>query len=317
MNTQDILKMQSCVLRVSIHCDGCKQKVKKLLRKIDGVYSTSIDAEQGKVTVTGNVDPATLVKKLVKSGKHAELWGGQKGPNNLMNNLNMFKNMQMDNGKNGKDNKNSQKGGKDQQKNVQQQQAQFQQILQQHNKGTKDLKTPNKDQKSVKFNLPLDDDEFSDEFDDEFSDDGEFDDDDDEFDDDGFDYHQQIQHNKMKLNVGNGNGMMSVGQVKNGGNGKKGGGFEIPIQVKGKGSGKNDGKKENGEKKKSGFEFPILFKGLVGKNDGKKDGNGGKKGSGDRGKDKKGVKPQNHDGDGKKNGAKNGGNGSSKSVETH
>lgn len=30
---------QACVLRVSIHCDGCKQKVRKLLRKIEGKLS--------------------------------------------------------------------------------------------------------------------------------------------------------------------------------------------------------------------------------------------------------------------------------------
>ncbi|KAK1294681.1 hypothetical protein QJS10_CPA16g01370 [Acorus calamus] len=75
----NFLKIQTCVLKVNIHCDGCKQKVKKILHKIDGVYKTTIDAEQGKVTVSGNVDPAILIKKLVKSGKHAELWGSPKG----------------------------------------------------------------------------------------------------------------------------------------------------------------------------------------------------------------------------------------------
>ena len=30
------LFLQSCVLRVNIHCDGCKSKVKKILQKIDG-----------------------------------------------------------------------------------------------------------------------------------------------------------------------------------------------------------------------------------------------------------------------------------------
>ena len=30
------LYMQKCVLKVNIHCDGCKQKVKKILQKIDG-----------------------------------------------------------------------------------------------------------------------------------------------------------------------------------------------------------------------------------------------------------------------------------------
>lgn len=33
-----------------------------------------IDAEQQKVTVTGNVDSTSLIKKLTKLGKHAELW---------------------------------------------------------------------------------------------------------------------------------------------------------------------------------------------------------------------------------------------------
>jgi len=33
-----------------------------------------IDSQQQKVTVTGNVNADTLIKKLVKTGKHAELW---------------------------------------------------------------------------------------------------------------------------------------------------------------------------------------------------------------------------------------------------
>lgn len=38
-----------------------------------GVYTADIDARQNKVTVTGNVDAETLLKKLLRSGKHAEL----------------------------------------------------------------------------------------------------------------------------------------------------------------------------------------------------------------------------------------------------
>jgi len=30
--------MQKSVLKVNIHCDGCKHKVKKILQKIDGMY---------------------------------------------------------------------------------------------------------------------------------------------------------------------------------------------------------------------------------------------------------------------------------------
>lgn len=47
-----------------------------------GVATTEIDSQQNKVTVTGDVDADTLIKKLAKSGKHAELWPMEKKPNN-------------------------------------------------------------------------------------------------------------------------------------------------------------------------------------------------------------------------------------------
>ncbi|KAJ8573870.1 hypothetical protein K7X08_010381 [Anisodus acutangulus] len=62
------------VLKVSIHCPGCKRKVKKVLQSIEGVYTTDIDTQQQKVIVTGNVEADTLIKKLVKNGRSAELW---------------------------------------------------------------------------------------------------------------------------------------------------------------------------------------------------------------------------------------------------
>ncbi|XP_054776040.1 heavy metal-associated isoprenylated plant protein 37-like [Prosopis cineraria] len=87
-----LLKIQTCVLKVNIHCDGCKQKVKKLLQKIEGVYQVQVDAEQQKVTVSGSVDSATLIKKLARARKYAELWSQktnqkqQKQNNNISNN---------------------------------------------------------------------------------------------------------------------------------------------------------------------------------------------------------------------------------------
>ncbi|CAK7326710.1 unnamed protein product [Dovyalis caffra] len=80
-----LLKIQTFLLKVNIHCDGCKQKVKKLLQRIEGVYQVNIDAEQQKVTVSGTVDSATLIKKLVRAGKHAEVWS-QKSNQNQKNN---------------------------------------------------------------------------------------------------------------------------------------------------------------------------------------------------------------------------------------
>ncbi|KAK6937407.1 Heavy metal-associated domain, HMA, partial [Dillenia turbinata] len=72
--TPEPLKYETWVLKVSIHCEGCKKKVKKVLQSIEGVYTTTVDSQQHKVTVTGNVDADTLIKKLAKNGKHAELW---------------------------------------------------------------------------------------------------------------------------------------------------------------------------------------------------------------------------------------------------
>ncbi|XP_020222672.1 heavy metal-associated isoprenylated plant protein 37 [Cajanus cajan] len=83
-----LLKIQTCVLKVNIHCDGCKQKVKKLLQRIEGVYQVQIDAEQQKVTVLGSVDSATLIKKLVRAGKYAELWSQKTNQNQKQKNNN-------------------------------------------------------------------------------------------------------------------------------------------------------------------------------------------------------------------------------------
>ncbi|KAF8104982.1 hypothetical protein N665_0165s0067, partial [Sinapis alba] len=69
-----LLKIQTYSLRVSIHCEGCNKKVKKLLQRIEGVYHVKVEAEHQKVTVSGSVDSTTLINKLLKAGKHAELW---------------------------------------------------------------------------------------------------------------------------------------------------------------------------------------------------------------------------------------------------
>ncbi|CAI0627161.1 unnamed protein product [Linum tenue] len=53
-----------------------------MLKKIDGVYSVEIDAETQVVTVSGTVDSATLIKKLSKVGKFAELCSSGDPSNN-------------------------------------------------------------------------------------------------------------------------------------------------------------------------------------------------------------------------------------------
>ncbi|KAL4361282.1 hypothetical protein GQ457_04G009030 [Hibiscus cannabinus] len=104
-----LLKIQTCVLKVNIHCDGCKQKVKKLLQRIEGVYQVSIDAEQQKVTVSGSVDYATLIKKLVRAGKYAEVWS-QKSYQNQNQNQNQKNNCIKDDNKSSSNNKGQKQG---------------------------------------------------------------------------------------------------------------------------------------------------------------------------------------------------------------
>ncbi|XP_038992714.1 heavy metal-associated isoprenylated plant protein 34-like [Hibiscus syriacus] len=324
MNKQEVMKMQTWILKVNIQCscDGCKQKIKKLLQKIDGVYTTSINADQGKVTVTGNVDPAILIRKLEKSGKRAQLWGSaQKGSNSFQNQMtNQFKNMHFDDGKGGKDNR-SQKGGggggggKNNRQNGGQQFAspppRMQQMMM---KGSKDFKLPpSKDQKSIKFHLPDDDldesdcDEFGDEFDDGFDDDG--------FDEGGFGHghgHGHQKQNKMVPMMGKGHGSYGPNGMVNGPamNGKKGDAFDIPIVMKGMGENK-DGKHGNGVKKGGGEKSKGGKQNKGGKDD------VGKKGGGLLGffKKDKGVKDCNHkkgkiEWDGKNKGAYKGNGGS-------
>ncbi|PWZ07255.1 Heavy metal-associated isoprenylated plant protein 32 [Zea mays] len=66
--------VQTVVLKVVIHCHGCKKKVRKVLRGIQGVQDVTVDASQHKVTVTGTVDADTLIKRLYKSGKKGVPW---------------------------------------------------------------------------------------------------------------------------------------------------------------------------------------------------------------------------------------------------
>ncbi|XP_060219205.1 heavy metal-associated isoprenylated plant protein 35-like [Lycium barbarum] len=67
------LNYKTWVLKVSIHCEGCKRKVKKILQQVHGVYAIDIDLKQQRATVTGDVEAESLLRKLQKSGKHAEL----------------------------------------------------------------------------------------------------------------------------------------------------------------------------------------------------------------------------------------------------
>ncbi|KAK8946461.1 hypothetical protein KSP39_PZI006357 [Platanthera zijinensis] len=70
------------VLKVSLHCTStkCEDEVRKILRKEDGVYIVEVDSKSGKVTVKGNADAKTLIRRLQKAGKNAELWPEKERP---------------------------------------------------------------------------------------------------------------------------------------------------------------------------------------------------------------------------------------------
>ncbi|EOA20932.1 hypothetical protein CARUB_v10001264mg [Capsella rubella] len=108
-NYPEPLRYNTWVLRVSIHCEGCKRKIKKILSKIDGVYTTNIDVKQQKVTVIGNVEPEFLIKKIMKAGRHAELWPTPPMDNN--NDCNYQKNARNEETSGDEDDENNNNGG--------------------------------------------------------------------------------------------------------------------------------------------------------------------------------------------------------------
>ncbi|KAE9460591.1 hypothetical protein C3L33_07493, partial [Rhododendron williamsianum] len=68
-------------LKLNLHCKHCVNDVRKIVLKIEGVVSIDIDKdlELGKATISGNVDPQTVIKKLKdRANKHAELLGKKK-----------------------------------------------------------------------------------------------------------------------------------------------------------------------------------------------------------------------------------------------
>ncbi|KAE8724892.1 slr0305 protein [Hibiscus syriacus] len=244
MSKEELMKIQTCVLKVNIHCDGCKNKVKKILQKIEGVFKTTVDSEQGKVTVLGNVNPDVLIKKLAKSGKHAELWdadNGGKGGNNNNKNNNVGNNNKKEAPKGGNNNQPPKVG----QPTPQQLQQHLQQLQQM--KGFQDLKLPqlkdmknspipNNNQKGLKF---AEEDALSD--DDDYDDDDL--DDDCDLDDDDYDDEETSWMILGMMNVNHPQLMNAQKPAQNAGpNGKKGGagGNGVPA---GGGNNGNGGKK--------------------------------------------------------------------------
>ncbi|MCD7466744.1 hypothetical protein HAX54_003749 [Datura stramonium] len=66
------LAFMVCVIRVKVRSHGWQKAVNRVLRSTNGVRQFKL-VEDGKVIVSGMVDPSLLMKNLAKSGKSAEL----------------------------------------------------------------------------------------------------------------------------------------------------------------------------------------------------------------------------------------------------
>ncbi|KAI3683818.1 hypothetical protein L1987_84333 [Smallanthus sonchifolius] len=59
-------KSDAVVLKLDLHCDGCAKKVKSSIRHFKGVETVIADIAGNKLTVTGNVDPASVKERIEK-----------------------------------------------------------------------------------------------------------------------------------------------------------------------------------------------------------------------------------------------------------
>ncbi|CAM6018292.1 unnamed protein product [Sphagnum balticum] len=69
-----IAEVQTVILKVIMHCEGCAGSVKRAVKRIPGVISYTIDFPAQKVTVTGAVQPNDVFKRVSKSGKLTSFW---------------------------------------------------------------------------------------------------------------------------------------------------------------------------------------------------------------------------------------------------
>lgn len=61
------------IVSVKLLCSKCRQKVMKLIAKIEGITSIVIDPSKNTVTVVGEADPVTIIKKVREFRKSAAI----------------------------------------------------------------------------------------------------------------------------------------------------------------------------------------------------------------------------------------------------
>ncbi|RWR72175.1 copper transport protein ATX1 [Cinnamomum micranthum f. kanehirae] len=59
----------------NLDCEGCASKIRKAIRKLDGVDDIDIDMDAQKVTVSGHaIEEKKVLKAVRRAGKAAEPW---------------------------------------------------------------------------------------------------------------------------------------------------------------------------------------------------------------------------------------------------
>ncbi|PON52863.1 Voltage dependent potassium channel [Trema orientale] len=72
----------TCVLKVNFQCcKACPMKIAKVLHKINGVKSVTVDVEKNTVKVSGEANLATIISTILSVGKRAELISYDKNNN--------------------------------------------------------------------------------------------------------------------------------------------------------------------------------------------------------------------------------------------
>ncbi|PON45279.1 Heavy metal-associated domain containing protein [Parasponia andersonii] len=80
---EDQAQLKFVVLKVSMHCQGCADDIKKYLERMRGVLTVEPNMEKSMVIVRGIVDPSKLVQYIKKRlGKNAEILKQETGQAN-------------------------------------------------------------------------------------------------------------------------------------------------------------------------------------------------------------------------------------------
>uniref|UniRef100_A0A7N0RGW3 HMA domain-containing protein n=1 Tax=Kalanchoe fedtschenkoi TaxID=63787 RepID=A0A7N0RGW3_KALFE len=66
-NTPKTLKLST-----QTQCTECKYEIQSMLRKVEGVYSISVDADRNTIIISGNLPPKALLEALLKVSQNGE-----------------------------------------------------------------------------------------------------------------------------------------------------------------------------------------------------------------------------------------------------